>query len=307
MKDSCILRKPLLNLCQKIYGPREISEKSIDAGKNVNQLVEFARKNRLAHYLALEYSKSFAENDIWKDISNKLICEYNDYEKNLRNALEATKNILGEERFMIIKTFSSFPHLTNDLDVLVPDFKIAEESHKEVLDKKSSLPIDINTKVAWGKADAVSNDFVWNNTQEFNFEGIGFLIPSPALDAIIRIAHIPFEVAHIRLGELLHIYKQLSLSDWTILEDEAKLMGWPKTFGRMLSILELLHRKLFKTPFFQKGIMPASCTDNIGFPFRLPVSILAGGVIEKRAWRKLFGARIIIKNRLSEWIDRKVS
>jgi len=52
MKDNYTLKERLLNLCQKIYGPKRISEESINIGKDTDQIIEFARKNRLAHYLA---------------------------------------------------------------------------------------------------------------------------------------------------------------------------------------------------------------------------------------------------------------
>jgi len=216
------------------------------------------------------------------------------------------KDVLGAEQFMVIKTFSIFPHLTGDLDVVVKDLKIAKELTKKISNKKNLLPVDITTQVSWRGADAVSDDFVWNNRQRFTFEGIDFFIPNSMLDTIIRIAHIPFELAHIKLGELLHLYRQASSFDWKILENEARLMNWPKTFKKMSDILEILHCELFKTPLFEKDITPISYIGNIKFPFRLPVSILAGGIVEKRTWKKIFGARFIIKDWIAEWVQENI-
>lgn len=303
MKANYVLKEELLNLCGKIYGPKEISKESIDIGENIEQIIRFARRNRLAHYLALESAELSAGDKDRDHTREALISEYNDYEKNLIDAIREVKDVSGEEPFIVVKTFSAFPHLTHDLDVVVKDAKTAEK----ISGRKSLLPVDVNTAISWGGADAVSNDFVWNNVRKFTFAGIDFFVPNHALDALIRIGHLPFEVAQIRLGELLHIYRQLSSFDWTILKSEAELMGWPRTFNKMVDVLEMLHYKLFDASLFRKKAVPVSYADNVEFPFRLPIGILAGGVIEKRAWKKIFGARFILKDWITEWVQKDIS
>ena len=255
-----LLKEKLLDLCQKIY-PLRIIEDSISLGKTTDDILEFAKSNRLAHYLALECN-------FWPE----LITEHNDYQKKIKKALQIVKGVLGKEPLIVIKTFSSYPHFTSDLDLIVKDSKTAQRLRKVMSKKKIELPIeiDISSKISWTDEEEISNQFVWNNTQKYSFDKIDFLVPNPQLDVLIRIAHIPFELAEIRLGELLHVYKQSFQIEWKILEAEAKSMGWPKTFKKMTEMLELLHQTLFGKPFLEKSGRQISSMSNLKFPFQIP-------------------------------------
>lgn len=272
MNQSKEVKEKLLSLCQKIY-PKKISEKALSLGNNSQAVLDFAKRNRLAHFLAQEFN-----------LYPALVKEYQDYKKKLVNSLKKIKKQLGGKEFIIIKTFSSFLHLTSDVDVLVKDKNRKYPIH---LEGKNFLFIHLENKISWGGADAISADFAWQNTQKLRFEGFNFLVPNPKLDVLIRIGHLPFEEAKIRLGELLYIYKQSSSLDWQILEKEAKKMGWPKTFAKTKELLKNLHESLFRKP----------AKNPLKFPYQLPLSLLVGGVIEKRAWRKIWGGRLIIKDR----------
>jgi hypothetical protein len=303
MINSSSLKEKLLILCQKIYRPK-ISKESVNFGKDITNIIEFTKRNRLAHFLALEYSQLFKNDKKRNDTCQSLIAEYNEYERKVKNSIKKIKQVLKGKEFMIVKTFSRFPHLTNDVDVLAKDLK--DETFPLHIENQDLWPIHIENKISWMGADAVSNDFAWHNTQRFVFEGLDFLVPNPQLDTIIRLGHIPFEVAHIKLGELLHIYSQASQFDWKFLEDEAELMEWSKTFKKMSGILELLHQVLFKKPFLRKSKTSISSKRKIEFPFELPFSVLAGGVIEKKAWEKIYGARFVIRERINSWIRRNI-
>ncbi|MBM3249789.1 MAG: hypothetical protein FJZ09_02950 [Candidatus Omnitrophica bacterium] len=287
------LRDVLVSLCEKVYCPEGARLNTSIFKDSEKGLIDFSRKNRLEHYLALEYP----------DLNLKEpVSEYESYKDKLVNSLRWLKKLLGDEKFLIIKTFSAFPHLTSDLDVLLKDTKFISRARKEAakLKKEEFLAIDISTEVSWGGAHAVSNDFIWKNTRDFRFEGISLLIPDSVLDTLIRLAHIPFELAEIRLGELLHMYKQISLFDHALLREEAERMGWPRTFERVWRIFEALHRSLYKMPL-AAGSKPDKVIAVPDFPFALPYFLLAQAVVEKRAWGKLAGARFIIKDRIIEW------
>jgi len=297
------LKEKLLILCQKIYS-HQILRETVRFGKDADDTIEFAKRNRLAHFLALEYGQLFENDKKWNNICHSLIAEYDEYKRKVKNSIKKIKQVLNGKEFIIVKTFSSFPHLTSDIDVLVKDLK--DEKFPIHIEGHDLWPIHIENKISWLGADAVSNDFAWHNAQRFFFEGLDFLIPNPQLDVAIRLGHMPFELAHIKLGELLHIYNQSLLFDWTILENEAKLMGWSRTFKKMSGILVQLHQVLFKIPFLGKTKASIHTKYKIEFPFDLPFNVLAGGVIEKRAWKKIYGARFIIKERINSWIKRKI-
>ena len=302
-EDITVLKERLLSLCQNIYGKRKINFQAINFGDDIGKFILFVRKNRLAHYFAFENVELFKKDKTLFDIFNNLISEYNDYKTELLNSIRDLKNSLDAKDFLIVKTFTYFPHLTSDIDLLVKDENTAEYI-KNRFSEKSPLPIDVNTKISWGGADAISNNFVWRNTDLFSFEGIDFLVPNATLDILIRLAHIPFELAHIKLGELLYIYRQFTISDRSELKKEVKFMGWSKTFSRMLKVLDMLHNRLFDTPFSNKTLVPGLDIQSLEFPFKIPLTTLIAAVSEKKAWGKIFGARFIVKERLTEWLKK---
>lgn len=306
MINSQVLKEKLLELCQKIY-PHRMANEAISLGENVGKIIDFAKSNRLASYFALEYHDLFKDDKKLSDVCQKLILEYNGYKEKIKEAIKIVKEVLVEEPFIVIKTFSSYPHLTSDLDIIVKDSRITQKLAERILKNNAKLPIeiDIGDKISWTRAEEVSRRFIWNNSQKYNFDNTDFLIPNPQLDVLIRITHLPFELAEIKLGELLHIYRFASQVNWKILENEAKLMGWPKTFKKMTEILDFLHYSLFQLPFVGKSKKIRS-KQNIQFPFHLPFTLLIQAVIEKKAFGKIYGGRYIIKDRILTWIKRNI-
>jgi len=155
--------------------------------------------------------------------------------------------------------------------------------------KKTNFPLktDVNNRISWTEDEEISREFVWKNVEEYDFHGIKILVPNPDLDVLIRLAHLPFEQAEIRLGELLHIYRQAKTVNWERLQKEAERNHWLKTFERVRLLLNKLHDGMFNK---QRPIR---------FPYRLSFFLLVQAIIEKKAWRKIWGARYVIKNRLS--------
>lgn len=289
LKDE-LLKQKLLRLCQKIY-PLAIKKDAIDWGQE--GILAFAQKNRLAHFLYQENKAPFF-----------LYQEYKDYQKRLKNSLKKIKQVLKKRKFMIIKTFSSYPHLTSDIDVLVKDSQGL--SFPILIDQKNLLYIHMEKEMAWRGALAVSDKFIWQNTTKANFNKSSFLTANAKLDCLIRIGHAPFESAHFKLGELLYLYRQLKRVNWQDLKNEARSMGWPKTFKQMEKILNDLHWTLFQKPHPKIKTPPSSSWQKISFPFNLPLWVLIGLVREKRAWIKVWGGRYIIKERLASWCKRKI-
>ncbi|MCD6094285.1 MAG: hypothetical protein J7J51_05835 [Candidatus Omnitrophica bacterium] len=298
-----------LGLCKEIYNPKEGTIHLNGVNKDIKSIFNYAYKNRLVHHLALNYKDKFKGDN--KSYISTFVSEYNNYKKAIRDSITIIKEYMKEQPFIIIKTFSSYPHLTNDIDVVVENENIAKNLNKKLLKYKGIFPVDVNTEISWRGADAISNGFIWRNIEKFSFEGISFFVPNPQLDVLIRMAHVPFELAVVRLGELLHIYRQISFSsvDISNLKREVELMNWRKTFNKMLYIFDILHFSLFDTPFFAKlryHSLAFSSSGKIEFPYRVPISILIQGVVEKKAWKKISGARFLIKDWFLEWVDRNI-
>lgn len=254
----------LLALCKKIY-PSTLRTDAIVGFSNDTRL--FAIRNRM------EQGKEILK-------KHRNLIEIN---------VKALKKYVPFNKFVVIKTFSLYPHTTHDIDVVFKsntNLVKLKQGLDRALSKKNI--IDLHEHISWTDSQEISDDFFWSHLESYRFGTTKILVPDTTLDALIRIAHIPFETGSIRFGELLHIYKQLQNADREILRVEAVRCGWPRTFHRMLLALDQIHMILFGK----------SMSRPIVFPYRIPVSILAGAVIEKRAWKKLWGARHILRERL---------
>lgn len=300
--NNQLLDEKLLELCNKIYSPpQKPMGYSRLRNKSPDSIFDFMYSNRLAHYFAIENRQTLINNPEFKKTCDRLMAEYDEYKNKLKSAIYLVKSFLKNKPFVIIKTFSIFPHTTSDVDVLVRDLNTAknlQDMLSRLSNNEEQIAIDVSERISWSSTDIVGNDFVWGNLQNFNFEGCDFFVPNAALDTLIRLAHIPFELAHIKLGELLHIYRRGLTFNWEILENEAKNRGWRGTFMKMERLLNLLHYNLFGAGFLSNYMNKSFPEKNIKFPFNIPLSILAGAVIEKKAWKKFWGARFIIKDRM---------
>ena len=261
------LKKQFSRLCYSIY-PKTITASLMQKDR---ELYPFLKKNRLDHYFALTLDKK-----------NETIKEYDLYKNKISTSLKIVKERLKGKQYLVIKTFSCYPHITSDLDIIIKE-SIATEKYNNL-----HLPIayDISNSISWTNSPEISSNFIWSNILKYNFDNNQFFVPNSDLDVLIRMGHLPFEQAEMRLGELLHIYSQFNKVNWIVLEKEASDNGWKNTFQKTKHLLEMLHTKLFYT------------SDFVGFPYRLSFTLLTQAVIEKKAWKKIWGARYIIKDRL---------
>ena len=303
------LSQKLSDICNTIYKPNDTGINIVSLIKNITiqGITDFAKNNRLDHYLSLSCKHSINENQEWRLACETIVVEYNNYKNKLANSIKKVTKCAGKTPFLVIKTFSCYPHITSDLDILVMNIQ-AEDRLISALknlhwQNPEEIEIDVNHEISWSGADAVSHKFIWDNTRQMEFEGINFLVPNSKLDILIRIGHMAFELAQVRLGEILHIFRQAKEIDWDEIATEAEYMGWPKTFRKLSNILNQIHKTLFDEPFLNTH-NNKKIYNKINFPFQLPYAILLLGVIEKRAWGKIYGGRYIVKDRCLRWLQK---
>jgi len=300
------LYQSVLNLCYKIYNPGvKFKNIFLFRQRSLNFIIKFLEENRLEHYFALENYKKYERNDRLENYLQNLVFEYKEYESNLKKYFIAIRDILKNRDFLVIKTISVYPHTTSDVDILVRDVdSLATLSGGlKQLNIGFNPPIDISTTISWGGVYPIEKDFIWNNRTDYSFSGVDIYIPNQELDILIRLAHVPFELAQLRLGELLHIFKQSAGIDWKILEYEAEKNRWPKTFNKIKVLLQRIHIFLFGIPFFKDETIN-DYQSIYDFPFQVPFSLLLSAVIEKRAWNKVWGGRFIVKDRITKWLKK---
>jgi len=293
-----MLYSKLIETCKKIYSLQFV--RPIFSIENISNeaIVQFARKNRLLHVLAIDVSKASKINKNQIRL-NGIIGEYDTYFKQVSKSLKIVKKILANKPVLVIKTFSSYPHLTGDVDLLVQDQRTVEIVKDKIKKLKYIIPIttDINANISWTNSDEISHEYIWKNVYEKNIYGSTVFVPNANLDVLIRLAHMPFELAEIRLGELLHIFHEARHVNWDELRDEAQKMGWPDTFKRVTVLINSIHKYLYDKPLVE-SIQTYPFHSPLIFPLRLSYIQLFHAVLEKKAWKKIWGARYIVKDRL---------
>ena len=308
MKDYQSLKNALVNACHRIYNSFPLNVENLIIPNTYDLLKKYIEDNRLSYVVEECLDGPYKINQ-WR-------LESASYTLTVKSALKLLSGFLGTESWALIKTISSYPHYTSDIDVLFFKNHVAEgldlklsESHLD-LDQVGrpfgvnflDIEIDPQYKVSWTNSDDVSLDFILKNLVQSNLDGIKYFQPNAICDVLIRIGHMPFEQATIRLGELLHIYASLKGVNVNEMRAEALRCGWLRTFDSTFSLLNQIHCDLygFKIPAYEKYLSKSNASWN--FPYPLPYLLMAQGVFEKRAFKKIWGARYILRDRLRDFL-----
>lgn len=305
------MRSALTQVCKHIYARATIDLGSVDLQFSPGKFSRFVEGNRLCFLFSHLYSEDTSPKSLHASLQ-KWGNNRDAYVRTLKAALEALHEVSGGGGdWMLIKTISSYPHITSDIDVLVKDSAVASRlklgldrikwNRDESGDLKVGLlpiEIDLQTRVSWTSSAELSQEFIWSNATTSDFDGVPFQEPNAVSDTLMRVGHIMLELAEIRLGELLHIYHQAEKLDWSILEREATLRGWTKTYQKICRMIEGMHENLYGGRLTNEIPTGREFDVPITFPFRISYWDLATAVYEKRAWKKVWGARYLLKDRL---------
>ena len=149
------------------------------------------------------------------------------------------------------------------LKILVFKTLDGQEHHDiDILIAPHYPPFDVHTEIAWGSFKPISNEFIWSNVLPQD----SYYIPNDNLAGLISIAHAIFETGKLKDIDMININK----ANYWNMRREAIKMKWDNLF-------ELIYWR-------KKG--------------NLPLWLLAYGVIFTRQWKKIWGARYILKDRL---------
>lgn len=273
--------------------------------QNFPELVKFCQSNRLNYHIAAISKQDENIPDEVKYVINQWDDEFTRYKNTMVKALNSVQECLQGKKWLLIKTLSTYPHFTSDIDVLVKSRAIADMAKVDAQKYPNEygeeiLPIDIDYQweISWTRSQEIGDEFIWAHVEHATFQGIEYARPDETFDSLLRLGHMPFEQAEIRLGEMLHIFAQLKRSNWEDMIKEARLNGWEKTFWRIISLLARIHFALYGHSLHKKYFNESTFSANIVFPYSLSYMMLLQAVIEKKAWNKIWGARLILKDRL---------
>src|SRR3989338_5998126 len=237
MTTNSQIKSLLFKTCSRIY-PKKLKSKNLYLPKDKSAIINFIRENRIIHALSDWYLDAFLDDKVMYYLFRQFKEESDLFQRQINDAI---KQLLFQTKkpFAVIKTFSVYPHTASDVDIVTKD-ENEEKKIKTWLSKQrveNTLTTDVSHKVSWTDSEEVSPVFFWKNITKKTIKGQTIIVPNNDLDVLIRLAHIPFELSLIRLGELMHIFQVSKRVDWNRLKNEAKKNGWEQTFVRMTALL----------------------------------------------------------------------
>jgi len=168
-------------------------------------------------------------------------------------------------KFLLIKSDGSFPHESDNLDILIKPDKLGKvvqllkkegyselpqvrEPHKFLFRKMYApyeFPLHIHTRVEWEGTQFVDSQNLWSRHRIIDGNN-GFLVPSPEDCILITTAHLFFENHEIKLDDLFKIdscIRNWSVN-WDYILDHAQRLHWNDAFHLTMLLLNLVYKDL---------------------------------------------------------------
>lgn len=290
----------LLELTGNFHRKNELAcSKPCDPAK----LFHLARLNRLLYFILIKKNKDFDLGKLCTLDSNNYIQKGNLYLQNLRNSLLYLNKMLGCGNFIAFKTFYYYPRITNDIDIIVDDYKSASRTFlrdgwrtKQILhsnphfNREGYLKVGIHEKPGWGTKEFMDREIIWKNTRSIKFEGIDVRLASLEVDMMTIIPHIPFEKCYFDLGELLYIYKFADQINWSLVKSQANKYQWYHTLLDVVGYINGFYRGIYQEPCPIESSISAVRNVDVKLPYEFPFWRAIKAHIEKREFHKLLSS-----------------
>lgn len=197
------------------------------------------------------------------------------------HTLDFLNTTLGQDGYIMLKTYKGYTYVTWDVDILVDDventvkqmikegFEIQRgEPAKPSCHRQDLLVIGLHPKASWHSGKLMDNELQWSQPRKVNYEGIEVFIPNYEVDFLTFVAHTNFENYHFTIGDLLYLYKLAGSVDWEIVLKQVTKYGWTKSFKQTISIANGLHRSLYSNqPSPMENIVPSVLDVTPRMPF----------------------------------------
>ncbi len=251
---------------------QDLNESSvIKALSNNKLLVRFVSRLQQNSYLRDELNENFPNmRALFQCVENRMKTDSDEFKK--ISGMFFQNGIA----FLLIKSDGSFPHESDNIDVLVkPEqledvIKILEnagyielpkvrELNKYLFRQKSAfetLPLHIHTRVEWEGTQFVDTDELWQNSRMIN-DDKKFLAPSPEDCILITIAHLFFEDHEVKLYDLLKIHYQLEnfKVDWAYMVRHSQRQCWDDVFVLTMLLLNQICRAIYNRDLIPSDVL----------------------------------------------------
>jgi len=252
---------------------------------DIEIILKFAAKNRILYSVSKEL---ISLNEIEKQIDLRRMLEgiIQKGDRNLKQqvlTIKSLKTTLNDVvPFLVIKTYKGFPHVVDDIDILVggdqymnaielmrkSEFKVIKSPEPKKFDctKSSLLRVSLHQSVSWHDVICVDNEVLWHKTRQVSQDGIEYTIPGYEGDLLSLFGHIIFETHNIPLGDVLYFEPLMKSSlDWELIREQTEKHGYDRSFKRLLNVVERL---------CIEGHVPHMCSLNNLFESFLEVTLM---------------------------------
>ena len=181
--------------------------------------------------------------------------------------------------FLLIKSDGSFPHESDNIDILIRPEKLGmvarllkeagyseiprvRESHKFLFRNTNAfkvLPLHIHTRVEWEGTQFIDSRDLWGKSgiSRISRGNGGFSIPSPEDCILITAAHLFFEDHEIKLADLLKIDSRIRNFniDWDYVFERASRFHWNDAFRLTMFQLDQLCDSFYERSMLKEGTL----------------------------------------------------
>ena len=213
----------------------------------------------------------------------------------LRPTLEVVNAVLGDEPYLLSKTYRVFPYVTHDVDLIVKDldrvkelfeksgYKAPPSAHPRSLwiREKGLLEIEPYLRPFAGPMVFMDDSFLWERSREMVVEGIKTRIPSVEVDILTFLADMGFRLYELLVGDMLHLYRVAPQANWDLMAEQAQKHGWLEQFNNEIAVLNSFHRQLYQEPSPMEKYSPAVAQVELDLPCITPLPQVTRALMRK--------------------------
>jgi hypothetical protein len=263
-----------------------------------NKLIDLAMRNKFLYHTAIKIleDERLAPAPVLRE---RILCLKESEEKRyakMRPTLEVVNAVLGDEPYLLSKTWRVFSYVTHDTDLIVKDlgrvrklfeksgYKAPSSAHPQSIwiREKGLLEIEPYLRHFAGPMVFMDDDFLWERSREVVMEGVKTRIPSVEVDILTFLADMGFRLYEIMIGDMLHLYSVAAQADWELIESQTRKHQWLEQFHNEVAVLNSFHRQIYQEPSPIEKYIPAVAHQvKLNLPYVTPFPQVTKALMEK--------------------------
>lgn len=264
---------------------------------NWDNFIKLASRNKFLYHATtklLEDKRLTLEPEVSQRILQLKKSEEERYSK-LRPTLDVVNAVLGDEPYLLSKTWRVFTYVTHDTDLIVRDlgrvrelfeksgYKAPSSMHPQSIwvREKGLLEIEPYLRPFAGPMIFMDDRFLWERSREVIMEGVKTRIPSVEVDILTFLADMGFRLYELLVGDMLHLYRVAPEANWELMAEQARKHQWLEQFHNEVAVLNSFHRQLYQEPSPIEKHFPAVAQVKLNLPYVTPLPQVTRALMRK--------------------------